>query len=185
MHDADPYASDTYRWWHLEEPSPEVQQALGDGWLGPGQRVLDLGCGLGSELALLNARGLVAVGVDLSPLALRRAHAMQPALHLARADALHLPFQDATFDALLDRGCFHYVPLHERPRYAAETWRVLRPGGRFLLRACLHAQGVKNDVDADGVRRVFADWRIEDLVQAAIPSQTRRMPALVTRLTRP
>ena len=47
---SDHYADGTYRWWHLSTPSPELVQAVADGWLsGPG-RVLDVGCGMGSEV---------------------------------------------------------------------------------------------------------------------------------------
>jgi SAM-dependent methyltransferase len=180
----DPYLTDTYRWWHLETPSPEIQQALTDGWLRPGQRALDLGCGLGSELAHVAARGLYAVGVDLSLVALRRARAARRAVHFIQADALSLPFPDASFDVLLDRGCFHYIPRHQRTQYAAEAGRVLRLGGRFLLRACLRAHGIRNDVDEAGVRAVFAGWRIEEIAPTAIPSETRMMEALVIRLAR-
>lgn len=148
----------------------------------PGQRVLDLGCGLGSELAFLAARGLFAVGIDLSLVALARARAAHGAVHFVQVDALRLPFTDAAFDALLDRGCLHYIPREQRPRYAAEARRVLRVGGRFLLRACTTVQSIRNDVDEAGVRALFADWKIDALTPMASPSQTRTMPALVLRL---
>jgi hypothetical protein len=62
---------------------------------------------------------------------------------------------------------------------------VLRPGGRFLLRACLYAQGIRNDLTEPLVRQVFTGWQIVSLEQAQIPSDTRQMTALVTRLERP
>jgi hypothetical protein len=45
----DHYTDGTYRWWHLSRPSPELLATLGDGWLRPGGRALDIGCGLGVE----------------------------------------------------------------------------------------------------------------------------------------
>ncbi|MGH3156316.1 MAG: class I SAM-dependent methyltransferase, partial [Streptosporangiaceae bacterium] len=70
---SDHYADGTYRWWHLSVPSPELVQAVADGWLsGPG-RVLDVGCGAGSEAAHLHALGWHAIGIDLSPVALTMA----------------------------------------------------------------------------------------------------------------
>jgi hypothetical protein len=62
---------------------------------------------------------------------------------------------------------------------------VLRPGGRFLLRACLYAQGIRNDLTEPLLRRVFSGWRIVSLQQATIPSDTRQMMALVMRLEHP
>jgi ubiquinone/menaquinone biosynthesis C-methylase UbiE len=79
----------------------------------------------------------------------------------------------------------HHLRVADRPRYAAEVRRVLRPGGRFLLRACRYAQGVRNDLSGPLLRQIFAGWRIVSLEQAQIPSDIRQMVALVTRLERP
>lgn len=180
------YKTDTYRVWHFSTLSPELLAALEDGWLEPPGRALDLGCGLGTELAQLARRGVpLTVGVDRSAVALRRARDRHPAVRFVRADVTELPFRGRSFDLALDRGCFHYLPAGLRRRYAAEVLRVLRPGGRFLLRACLYAQGVRNDVTEPLIRRVFADWRVVSVERAAIPSDTRQMIALVTRLERP
>jgi SAM-dependent methyltransferase len=179
------YTDGTCTWWHLSRPSPELVAALADGWIGPGGRAIDLGCGLATEAAHLAGRGFTAVGVDLSAAALRRAVHAHPGLWLVRADALRLPFRDARFDVALDRGTFHYLPAADRRRYAAEVARVLRPGGRFLLRACMRAAGVRNDLTAEVVCQVFAGWRVARVEQTLIPSDTRQMPALVARLERP
>jgi len=47
--DTDAYATEEHLWWHLARPSPELLAALDDAWLTPPGRVLDLGCGLGTE----------------------------------------------------------------------------------------------------------------------------------------
>ena len=52
----DEYASGEFRWWHLSEPSPELRTALDSGWLRASGRVLDVGCGLGTELAFLRSQ---------------------------------------------------------------------------------------------------------------------------------
>jgi hypothetical protein len=62
---------------------------------------------------------------------------------------------------------------------------VLRPGGRLLLRACRTAAGVPNDIDPGLIERVFAGWHLDQIVSRDIPSQTRRMPAVVARLRTP
>ena len=63
---ADPYVDGAWRWWHLSDPSPELIEAQAQGWLGAAGRVIDIGCGLGTEIAYLAARGWDAVGVDLT-----------------------------------------------------------------------------------------------------------------------
>ena len=62
---------------------------------------------------------------------------------------------------------------------------MLRPGGRFLLRACRTAAGVANDLSAPVIERVFAGWSIESITSEDIVSDTRRMPSLTVRLVRP
>jgi SAM-dependent methyltransferase len=182
---ADEYATDVHRWWHLSEPSPELVEALDDGWLPPSGRVLDLGCGLGSELALLASRGFEAVGVDQSSVAISRAREEHPGIEFLVADVLDLPFDDASFDVVLDRGCFHYLEAPDRPRYEQEAWRVLRTGGRFLLRACLNSAGMRNDVPDNVVDLVFARWHDAGTAERMIPSDRREMPAIVARLEKP
>ena len=125
-----PYADDTHCWWHLSEVSPELLAALADRWLetGRGLVALDLGCGLGTEIAALAHLGYRAVGVDMSPVALQRASAADSGVLFARADVTAVPLPDASVDVVLDRGCFHYLPAISRPRYVAEAKRVLKPG---------------------------------------------------------
>jgi SAM-dependent methyltransferase len=173
-----------YRWWHLSVPSPELVEAAADGWLGEAGVALDIGCGLGTETAYLAAQGWKAVGVDLSEAALGRARQAHGGVSFTRADALALPFPAGVFDVALDRGCFHYLSPARWPDYAAEAWRVLRPGGRLLLRACLASQGTRNDVTEPGVTGAFAGWVIEQMARGALRSDTRTMQALVVRLRR-
>jgi len=180
----DPYTDGTASYWHLSRPSPEILEALDAGWLRPGMRVLDLGCGLATDIAYLAGRGFTPVGIDQSEAALRRARAIYPTLELLAGDVRRLPFEPASFDCLLDRGCFHYLPAVDRPSYAREAARVLHPGGELLLRACLQAHGVRNDITARTIHDVFTDWRVLMLESRSIPSDTRAMEALVVRLRR-
>ncbi len=181
---ADEYESGAHRWWHLSSPSPELLDAIEVGWLSPPGRILDLGCGLGSDAAYLASVGFAAYGVDISRTALARAQELHPHLHLARADVCELPFANVAFDFLLDRGTFHYLSAHDRLNYAREAARVLRPSGRFLLRACLQSEGRRSAIGAETIRESFEGWGISSVVITDIPSDTRSMPALVVRLER-
>lgn len=181
----DPYADGVYRWWHLSAPSPELLAAETDGWLGEGGTAIDIGCGAGTEIAYLAGRGWRAVGVDLSKTPLNLARCEHPDVPVVQADVLSLPFPSGTFDVALDRGCFHYLGAVRWADYAAEIGRVLRPGGRLLLRACLTSRGVRNDVTESGIVDTFAGWVIDQLVRGDLPSDTRTMQALVIRLRAP
>jgi ubiquinone/menaquinone biosynthesis C-methylase UbiE len=179
----DEYETDVHRWWHRETPSPELLDALADGWL-VGDTVLDVGCGLGTEAGEFADRAWTAVGIDLSMVALRRASAAHPAARFLRADVRRLPFAAGTFDVALDRGCFHYLESDDRPRYVAEVRRVLASKGRLLLRACTTSEGQPNGIDEKTIASAFEGWRIASAQTGTIPSDTRQMPAVIARLER-
>jgi SAM-dependent methyltransferase len=183
--DSDEYETGVYRWWHLSQPSPELLAAIGDGWIEPHGRVLDLGCGLGVEVAAMVGLGFEATGIDLSEVAIARARAAHPAASFVVGDVRSLPFAAESFDVLLDRGCLHYLSAEDRPRHEAEAWRVLRPGGHLLLRACLASAAARNDLPLDLLDRQFARWSRAAVYRGAIASDTRTMDALVARLEKP
>jgi SAM-dependent methyltransferase len=181
---SDHHADGTYRWWHLSGPSPELLQALSDGWLPSPGLALDVGCGLGSEAAHLHALGWRVVGLDVSAVALDMARVRNPGPASLLANLLRTPMKSATLDACLDRGCLHYLAAEDRAGYAAELRRVLRPGGKLLLRASRRAAGVRNDIDESVVLNTFSGWRVEQMQRAKIPSDTRTLDVLLVRLVR-
>jgi SAM-dependent methyltransferase len=92
--------------------------------------VLDLGCGSGHDLAVLDAVGVPSVGVDPSTVMLGAA-AERTRAPLARATGTQLPFADGAF-----AGCWiERVLMHvEHPdAVVAEVVRCLRPGGLLTI----------------------------------------------------
>ncbi|MGH2724477.1 MAG: methyltransferase domain-containing protein [Actinomycetota bacterium] len=88
-------------------------------------RVLDIGCG-SSRIVQMLAQG---VGVDVASRKLRWLRG--PGRHLAQADMNHLPFPDASFDAVICSEVIEHVP-REQVRLE-ELARVVRPGGLLVL----------------------------------------------------
>lgn len=98
--------------------------------LAPGARVIDIGCGSGAFTELLHARGYRTSGLDISPKLIALAQRKFPDIAFFEGDAEHLPFGDDEFDGVLLSGLIHHFP-DPRP-LAAEVFRVLKPGGRFV-----------------------------------------------------
>jgi len=108
---------------------------VGDARLRPGYHVLDLGCGTGYP-AILAAQAVgesgKVVALDLSEKMLAIARRKAGALGLSNlvyqvGDGTTLPFDSASFDAVLSRFCLMLLP--EIGRSIHEIARVLRPGG--------------------------------------------------------
>jgi ubiquinone/menaquinone biosynthesis C-methylase UbiE len=125
-------------------------------------RVLDIGCGNGWVSLYLAARGIAGVGLDSSMTAIdeaRRTAREQGLADLTQfdvGDGLALPYEDASFDAVFDRGFFHHVPEDEYQRYLSEVTRVMRPGGLFSLHAfSTRNQRMRHEFRADDIIRIF------------------------------
>jgi phosphatidylethanolamine/phosphatidyl-N-methylethanolamine N-methyltransferase len=102
--------------------------------LGPGDRILILGCGTGSDLKYLPP-GAPITAIDAAPAMVRRTKARAEGLGMevdARVgDAQALPFDDGAFDAVLLHLILSVVP--DPQAVAAETARVLGSGGRVSI----------------------------------------------------
>jgi ubiquinone/menaquinone biosynthesis C-methylase UbiE len=98
--------------------------------LAPGARVADLGCGSGAFTHLLARAGYACVGLDLSAKLIEVGRRKYPLIEFLEGDIEHLPFPDASFDGVMLSGVVHHFP--DPSRCAAEVFRVLRPGGRFV-----------------------------------------------------
>jgi len=96
-----------------------------------GARLLEVGCGMGTDLLQFARGGAYCTGIDLTPRSVEiTRHRFK--LYGAEADfmisdAEHLPFRDASFDVVYSNGVLHHTPDTEGA--VREVHRVLRPGG--------------------------------------------------------
>ncbi len=101
------------------------------------RRILDLATGTGDLALLLKERAPEAqvVGADFAPpmlaLARKKAEARGVEVEFLEADALALPFPEASFDAVTVAFGFRNFADYERA--LSELYRVLAPGGRLVL----------------------------------------------------
>lgn len=100
-----------------------------------GKAVLEIGCGMGTHAALLAKAGADLTAVDITDNAVemtrRRFQSFGLRGRIQQADAEHLPFEDATFDAVWSWGVIHHSSSTER--CLEEITRVLRDGGSIVL----------------------------------------------------
>src|SRR5512133_3175396 len=106
-----------------------------------GQAVLEVAIGTGAqliELARLNPTGRT-VGIEPSDGMLAEARkkltaaGVEQRVELLRADALELPFEDQSFDLVVNSYMLDLLPRDDIRRALTEFGRVLRPGGRIVL----------------------------------------------------
>ena len=99
--------------------------------IGPGSRVLDVGCGSGMFCRMATDVGAVVSGYDATPELLEIARERTPAGDFYEGDIERLPWLDDSFDVVTGFDAFQYSA---RPVEALrEAARVLEPDGRLLI----------------------------------------------------
>ena len=120
----------------------------------PGEVVLDLGCGAGTDLlvaAQMTGPTGRAIGVDMTPAMLERAAKSAREMGLENVE-LHeslieaVPLADASVDVVISNGVIDLVP--DKERVFDEIDRVLRPGGRLQLADVVIHEEVSEDARA-------------------------------------
>ena len=108
--------------------------------LRPGDTILELGCGYGRALALIQQEDITAAGIDTSiaNLTAARAFLSNSAIHLVQMNAVKLGFRDKSFDRVIciqnGISAFHLPP----EKLVAESIRVTKPGGSALFSTYSH-----------------------------------------------
>jgi SAM-dependent methyltransferase len=153
---------------HRHEPAQWSAPELAGYLAGAGElpsTALDLGCGSGGDAVFLATLGIATTGVDQDAAALERAavRADEAGVHVTwiEGDVLDLALDDASFDLATDRGCLHHVAAAHQPRYALEVARVLRPGGRLLVREHNHPGHDELAVTDESIRAMIAGTPLE------------------------
>jgi SAM-dependent methyltransferase len=101
----------------------------------PGGRVLEVGCGYGSLVSYLSARGFEAEGIDSDPASIQAARQMFPdaRVHIEDAEGLGR-YEDASFDSIVLKDALHHLVCEGDFRASSEAFRrVLVPKGRLVV----------------------------------------------------
>ena len=126
------------------------------GRLAPGERVLDLGSGAGTDslvaAQMVGAGGRVT-GIDMTAAMLVKARDAATAMGVSNVEFVEgeaeaLPFPDASFDVVISNGVIDLVP--DKDAVFAELYRVLVPGGRMQIADVT----IQNPVSEEGRRKI-------------------------------
>lgn len=131
-----------------------IEEMLNWGRVSEAQTILDVGCGIGgSTLYLAEKFNAQAVGITLSPVQAKRAGDraqekgitlqafenfgdVRPAVQFQVTDALNTPFPDNSFDFVWSMESGEHMP--DKLAFLQECYRVLKPGGTFLMATWCH-----------------------------------------------
>jgi 2-polyprenyl-3-methyl-5-hydroxy-6-metoxy-1,4-benzoquinol methylase len=138
-----------------------------------GRRVLEAGCGIGTDGARFAAAGAHYAGVDFSDTALKLARRRFDLESLegrfAAGSVTELPVRDATFDLVFSHGVIHHIEHTDAA--VREFHRVLKPGGTAVVMV-YHRRSLNYYLTIMGLRRMLAALLL-------LP----RGPRVVSRLT--
>ena len=95
------------------------------------QTHLDIACGLGLLLRVLNNNGVDSFGIDISTVAVDKAKALNPESQIRQSNAEELPYEDKTFDSVSCIGSIER--MLDREKVLQEQYRVGKENARYLF----------------------------------------------------
>lgn len=146
--------------WTAGTANPELVNLVYTNRIKAGSKILEVGCGLGTESIFLAVRGMQVTAMDLSENAINTgkeiAKQYEVDVDWIVGDLLETDLFEQEFDVITDQGCFHHMKESEFKKYEEKIAKYLKPGGLFILRAFSDALP-----PGEQPRRVSSDDMIE------------------------
>ncbi|HEU5278194.1 MAG TPA: class I SAM-dependent methyltransferase [Gaiellaceae bacterium] len=166
--------------WALSEDGqlPTYEAALERTGLEPGQRVLDVGCGVGAFLRLVANRGGEPHGIDASEALVAFARTRLPAADLRVGEMEDLPWDDDTFDLVTGFNSFFFA--NDMVAALREAGRVAKPAAPVVIQVW----GAHERCDLEAMKQIarpFLPPRPPDAPPDPDLSQPDALRALATR----
>lgn len=138
--------------------------------------ILDVGCGIGGSTLYLAAKyGASATGITLSPVQAQRAqaraevHGFGERVEFQVADALAMPFADASFDLVWSLESGEHMP--DKTQFLQECCRVLKPGGRLMVATWCHrdlaAQEALSELEQRNLAELYRLYHLPYVISLA------------------
>lgn len=132
--------------------------------------ILDFGCGVGLASSMLVPHFASVTGIDVSEKLVGRAREAVSAATFIAYDGRRIPVEDAMFDMVIAMNVFHHIPPGGRDELIADIYRVIKPGGMFIILEHnpwnpLTLKAVRNcafDVDAVLLKRSESTTRLRN-----------------------
>jgi ubiquinone/menaquinone biosynthesis C-methylase UbiE len=124
--------------WDIGHPQSVFEALIKDGEITHG-RALDIGCGRGDNAIMLAINGCDVTGIDIVEDAITDAktksiiHHVKVNFVVGNALQMDRLFMEAEFDFVIDSGLFNAMTDEERPVFAQQVRRVLKPGGKYFM----------------------------------------------------
>ena len=124
----------------------------------PSGRALDIGCGTGTNLITMAEKGWTVEGIDFIAKAVRTARRKiekrDLPIHVQHGDFLVSPLPAASYDLILDIGCYHSFPPEDKQIYEKKVIRSLVQGGYYLLYGFLKSDTSKQGITSQDLERL-------------------------------
>lgn len=161
----------------------ELQKMILDGTFKIGRKVLEIGCGIGTESVYLSKQGMIVTSVEVNKDILKLAklnaklYGVDVNFRLGNFLSIDVLAEGlCAFDIVTDQGCFHHIPSKDRENYAKQVNKTLKTGGMYFMRG--FSDRMPPSQSGDGPIRLSSDEILKTFLPYFKIEKLYRFPSL-------